>query len=89
MVSKIDGSMNIRSVATSSISRSLLGSSGASRSTIPMPKKSTYWRFASSITSSMVTAPAGDEGSTAPAAGDGSDTSAAGERSGTNDIATS
>jgi hypothetical protein len=73
MVSRIDGSVNIRSIATSSISRSLLGSSGASRSTIPMPGKSTYWHVASSITSSMVTVPTAEEDSAAPAAGKGID----------------
>jgi hypothetical protein len=73
MVSRIDGSVNIRSIATSSISRSLLGSSGASRSTIPMPGKSTYWHIASSITSSTVTVPTAEEDSAAPAAGEGID----------------
>jgi hypothetical protein len=41
MFSRMDGSANIRSIATS-ISRSLLGSSGASRSTIPTPGKLIY-----------------------------------------------
>jgi hypothetical protein len=48
-----------------SISRSLLGSSGASRSTVPMPGKSTYRHAARSITSSTDAAPATGEGSSA------------------------
>jgi hypothetical protein len=52
MVSKIDGSTNIRSVATSSISRSLLGSLGALRSMVPVPGKSTYQHAAKADASS-------------------------------------
>jgi hypothetical protein len=87
MFSRMDGSANIRSIATS-ISRSLLGSSGASRSTIPTPGKLIYWRIANSITSSTVTVPVTEEGSAAPTAGEGSGTSA-GEGTGADVIATS
>jgi hypothetical protein len=62
MVSKIDGSANIRFITSSSISRSLLGSSGASRSMVPMPGKATYWHATKSITSSADVAPATGEG---------------------------
>jgi hypothetical protein len=63
MVSKIDGSANIRSVATSTITRSLLGSSGASRPMVPMPGKSTYRHASKAAASSTDTAPAAGEGS--------------------------
>jgi hypothetical protein len=63
MVSRIDGSANICSVATSSISRSLLKRSGASRSTVQMPGKSTNQHAARSITSSTDAAAATGEGS--------------------------
>jgi hypothetical protein len=63
MVSKIDGSANIRSVATSSISWLLLGSSGLSRSMVPMPGKSTYRHDAKSVTLSTDEAPVASEGS--------------------------
>jgi hypothetical protein len=63
MVSKADGSANISSVATSSISRSLLGSSAASRSMVSMSGKSTYRDDDKSTTPSTDVAPATGEGS--------------------------
>jgi hypothetical protein len=63
MVSKTDGSANIISVATSRISRSLLGSSATSRSTIPMLGKSTYWDDARSVALSIGDAPTAVEDS--------------------------
>jgi hypothetical protein len=61
MVSKIDGSANICSITTSSTLRSLLGCSGASRSTVPMPGKSTYRHDDKSVAPSTDAAPAAVE----------------------------
>jgi hypothetical protein len=81
IVSRMDNSVNIHSPTTSSISSSLLGSSGASGSTIPTLGKSIYQPVASSIASSTVMVPTTEEVSATPAAGEGSGTSAAGEGS--------
>jgi hypothetical protein len=62
MVSRIDSLANIRPFATSGISRSLLGSSGASRSMVLMPGKSTYRHAARFKTSSIDAALAAGEG---------------------------
>jgi hypothetical protein len=63
MVSRIEGSTNIHSVAITSIFRSVLGSSGASRSMVPMLGKSTYRHDAKSATPLTYAAPAAGEGS--------------------------
>jgi hypothetical protein len=62
MVSKIVGSANIYSVATSSISRLLLGNSAVSRSMVLMLGKSTYRDDDKSATPSTDAAPAAGEG---------------------------
>jgi hypothetical protein len=76
IVSMIDGSVNIRFIATSN---TFSGSWGVSRSITPTLGKSMYRIIASSITSSTVTAPMAEEVSTTSAVGEGPSTSAAGK----------
>jgi hypothetical protein len=63
MASKIDGSANIRSIVTSRIPQSLLGSSVASRSMILILGKSTYRDDGASATPSISAAVAASEDS--------------------------
>jgi hypothetical protein len=78
--------VNIRSVAASSNSRSLPGSSGALRSMVSMSGKYTYGHAAMSMTSSTDAAPTAGEASGAvditmsrsPAGGDGAESSSEG-----------